>query len=66
MGPWPSNPHLQKIGNFELLNWRDQAMTTFRNMCQNALGGDQTYYREILAQAETEVLNPNMHSYMPL
>ncbi|KAI8666052.1 hypothetical protein NCS57_00828700 [Fusarium keratoplasticum] len=65
MGPWPSNPHLQKIGNFELLNWRDQAMTTFRNMCQNALGGDQTYYREILAQAETEVLNPNMHSYMP-
>ncbi|RSL93369.1 hypothetical protein CDV31_014751 [Fusarium ambrosium] len=65
MGPWPNNPHLQKIGNFELLNWREQAMTTFRNMCQNALGGDQTYYREILAQAEKEVLNPNMHSYMP-
>ncbi|EEU36570.1 uncharacterized protein NECHADRAFT_42626, partial [Fusarium vanettenii 77-13-4] len=65
MGPWPNHPHLQKIGNFELLNWRDQAMTTFRNMCQNALGGDQTYYNEILAQAETEVLNPNMHSYMP-
>ncbi|KAI8717310.1 hypothetical protein NCS52_00806300 [Fusarium sp. LHS14.1] len=65
MGPWPNHPHLQKIGNLELLNWRDQSMVTFRNMCQNALGGDQTYYREILAQAETEVLNPNMHSYMP-
>ncbi|KAJ4322377.1 hypothetical protein N0V84_004848 [Fusarium piperis] len=65
MGPWPRDPHLQKIGNFELLNWREQTMNTFTNMCKNGLGGDQTYYREILAKAEQEVINPNMHSYMP-
>lgn len=66
MGPWPRDSHLQKIGNFELLNWREQTMGTFINLCKNGLGGDQTYYREILAQAEQEVINPNMHSYMPL
>ncbi|KAM0433310.1 hypothetical protein ACHAPT_004186 [Fusarium lateritium] len=65
LGPWPRDKHLQMIGNFELRNWREQATVTYLNGCENNLGGDQTYYRTILKRAEDEVINPNIHTYMP-
>ena len=64
--PWPKDERLKKIGAFELLHFRDGIANIFARGYTQILGGDPAYFEVAMANARREVLNRNMHSYLPL
>lgn len=64
--PWPKDPRLKMIGAFELLHFRDTISNVFARGYTQILGGDPTYFQVLLAKARQEVLNRDMHSWVPL
>lgn len=64
--PWPKYPRLKKVGAFELSHFRDTISNIFSRGYTEILGGDPTYFQVLLAKARQEVLNRDMHSYVPL
>ncbi|KAH7121873.1 S-adenosyl-L-methionine-dependent methyltransferase [Dactylonectria estremocensis] len=63
--PWPRDPHLKKIGAFELHHFRESIANVFARGYEQILGGDPVYFQVLLAKARKEVSNPNMHSWVP-
>lgn len=63
--PWPKNPRLKKVGAFELLHFRETISNVFARGYTEILGGDPVYLEVLLAKARQEVLDRNMHSYVP-
>lgn len=64
--PWPKDERLKQIGAFELLHFRDGIANIFARGYTQILGGDPAYFEVVMANARREVLNRNMHSYLPL
>lgn len=64
--PWPKSPRLKKVGAFELSHFRDKISNIFARGYQDILGGDPVYFEVLLAKARQEVLNKDMHSWVPL
>ncbi|KAH6900569.1 S-adenosyl-L-methionine-dependent methyltransferase [Thelonectria olida] len=63
--PWPRDPNLKKIGAFELHHFRETIANVFARGYEQILGGDPAYFQVLLARARKEVLNPNIHSWVP-
>ncbi|KAM5354448.1 hypothetical protein ACJ41O_001097 [Fusarium nematophilum] len=63
--PWPRDKHLKEIGAFELHHFRETIANVFARGYEQILGGDPDYFQVLLAKARQEVLNPNMHSWVP-
>ncbi|KAF5020048.1 hypothetical protein F66182_7929 [Fusarium sp. NRRL 66182] len=66
MNPWPKDKRLKEIGAFELSHFRDTVSSVFSRGYEQILGGDPVDLQVLLAKAQREVLNPNMHSWLPL
>lgn len=64
--PWPKDKCLKEIGAFELSHFRDTIGNVFARGYEQILNGDPNYFQVLLAKARKEVLNPNMHSWVPL
>ncbi|KAF4437668.1 tam domain-containingmethyltransferase [Fusarium acutatum] len=63
--PWPKDKHLKEIGAFELSHFRDTIGNVFARGYEQILNGDPNYFQVLLSKARKEVLNPNMHSWVP-
>ena len=64
--PWPKDKRLKQIGAFEVAHFRDGVKNVFARGYTQVLGGDPNYFDIRFAQAREEVLDRNMHSYVPL
>jgi len=64
--PWPRDRRYKTIGAFELSHFRDTIANVFARGYTQILGGDPTYFEVLLAKARGEVLNRDMHSWVPL
>lgn len=64
--PWPRDPRLKMIGAFELIHFRNYIMNIFARGYTQALGGNADYLEIVMEKARQEVLNKDMHSYLPL
>ncbi|KAF4472000.1 tam domain-containingmethyltransferase [Fusarium albosuccineum] len=62
---WPKDKQLKEIGAFELNHFRENISNVFARGYEQILGGDPAYFQVLLAKARKEVLNPNMHSWVP-
>ncbi|KAF4976029.1 hypothetical protein FZEAL_7247 [Fusarium zealandicum] len=62
---WPKDKQFKEIGAFELHHFRETISNVFARGYEQILGGDPTYFQVLLAKARREVLNPNMHSWVP-
>ena len=63
---WPKDRHLKEIGAFELHHFRETISNVFARGYEQILGGDPNFFQVLLAKARREVLNTNMHSWVPL
>ncbi|KAK4182903.1 S-adenosyl-L-methionine-dependent methyltransferase [Podospora australis] len=64
--PWPKDERLKKIGALELTHYRDGIMNVFARGYTQILGGDETYFQVLMARARNEIMNRDMHSWVPL
>lgn len=63
--PWPKDERLKRIGALELTHYRDGIMNVFARGYKDILGGDETYFQVLMARARNEVVDRNMHSWVP-
>jgi hypothetical protein len=64
--PWPKDSRLKHIGALELSHFRDNIENVFARGYAQILGGDPAYFQVLLARARKEVLDRNVHSWVPL
>lgn len=64
--PWPKDERLKRVGLFELVHFRDNISSVFARGFRQILNGDPAYFEVLLARARKEVLNLQMHSWVPL
>ncbi|KIW26087.1 hypothetical protein, variant [Cladophialophora immunda] len=63
---WPRDPHLKKIGYWNMVNTLDGLHAFSARLCTKVLGMGVEEFELLLAESRNDIRNHNIHAYWPI